>query len=67
MAAAHFGDETRGVVLIQFHIGGQRRAGITAFHQIVTQDEILGKASGRGLLKRVHVVDAFADVRPLGK
>ena len=67
MAAAHFGGETRGVVLVQLHVGDQRRAGIAAFHQIVTQDEILREAPGRGLPERVHVVDAFADVGPLGK
>ena len=67
MAAAHFGGETRGVVLLQFHVRDQRRAGITAFHQIVTQDEVFREAAGRGLPERVHIVDAFADVGPLGK
>ena len=67
MATAHFGGETRGVVLMQLHIRDQRRAGIAAFHQIVTQDEILRETPGRGLPERVHVVDAFADVGPLGE
>ena len=67
MPAAHFGDETRGLVLMQFHIGDQRGPGITTLHQVVTQDQILREAPGGGLLKGVHIVNALADVRPLGK
>ena len=67
MPAAHFGDETRGLVLMQFHIGDQRGPGITTLHQVVTQDQILREAPGGGLLERVHIVNALADVRPLGK
>ena len=67
MAATHFNREIRGVVLVQFHVGDQRRPGIPAFHEIVTQDEIFREAPDGGFSERVHIVDAFADVGSLGE
>ncbi len=47
----------------QVDIGHQRRTGITAFQQVVTENEVLRKAAIDGLAKRIHIVDAFADER----
>ena len=46
-------------------IGHQCRTRISAFQQVVTENEVLRKASIDGLTKSVYIVDAFTDERPL--
>ena len=49
------------VFLNKIDIGYQRRSSIAAFQQIMTENEILRKASINGLTKGIHIVDALAD------
>ena len=65
MAPAGLDGVTGRMLFDEFDIGHQRRTRIAAFQQVVTEDEILRKASIDGLTKRVHIVDALADERPL--
>jgi hypothetical protein len=46
-------------------IGHKCRTRIPAFHQVVTENEIFREASINGLTKRIHIVDALTDKRPL--
>ena len=67
MATTHFDGEAGGVVFVQLHVGDQRRSREGAFHQVVAEDQVLRKAPVGGATERVHVVDAFADVRSFGE
>ena len=58
---------TGRMIFNKVDIGHQRRTGIPAFQQVVTENEILRKASIDDLTECVHVVDALADERPLSK
>src|SRR5690606_2205034 len=52
---------TGRVLFDEFDIGHQRRTRIAAFQQVVTENEILRKASVDRLTKGIHVIDALAD------
>src|SRR5665647_1166789 len=58
-------DITGRVLFNEIDVGHQCRTRIPAFQQVVTENEILRKASIDGLTKSIHIVNALADERPL--
>ena len=55
----------RGKILENFDVGDQPGAGENTFQQVVTENATVGNSAGKSGLEGVHVVDAFAAVRPL--
>ena len=51
----------------EVNICHQCRARIAALQQVVTQNEIVRKAPINGLAKRIHIIDTFANKRPLSE
>ncbi len=67
MATTDVGRVGRRVLLVQLHVADQRGSRVAALEQVVTQDPVLGKAAGEGVLERVDVVDSLADERSLAE
>ncbi len=61
MATADLDGIAIGVLLDQIDIGHQRRAGITAFKQIVTENQVIRKTAINGLTERIYIIDTLAD------
>ena len=55
----------RRKILENFDVGDQPRACENTFQQVVTENATVGNSAGKSGLEGVHVVDAFAAVRPL--
>ncbi len=67
MAAARFLGVTGRVCFNQLNIRYQPGAGVTAFQQIVAQDQVLGKPAIGCLTERINVIDTLANKRALAE
>ena len=65
VAPIDVGVVTGRIFFVQLDVADQRRAGMAGFDQIVAEDRVFRKAAGDGLLKGIHIIDPFANKRPL--
>src|SRR5260370_20584842 len=52
---------TRRIPFVEFNVADQSRAGVDRLNQVVTENRILLEETFEGLLKCIHIVNAFAD------
>ena len=63
MSPVRLADDRCGLLFDQLDVGHQRRPGVSAFQQVVAENEILRKTPFDRGAKSVDVVDPLADER----